>query len=354
MNKKVMVGILVALVLVVGLLGYALNTAMTALEGATNYAVPDKTGLTSSPVVANHSVGARTIAPAIYYDTYESTFGALPRSLRGTKIPVSFTLDDEGHLVITKSIKVLIEYFLSLVGEESVERITDRIREFIQQQLEEPAESEAIAVLDRYLEYKKALVEVEESLGYDIESSGNAADYATMFRLRRETRISYLGQEIYDAFFADEDKKAEYTVAQMALRADDSLSDAEKREKERELERLLPPKEQEHKNLERVRNELNERVQEAKARGASENEIFHLRTEVYGYEAARRFASADKESKAWDLRFSVYREQRQLILDAEGMSSTDKDAQIIQLQDTLFSVTERLRIPTLDRMAEQQ
>lgn len=354
MNKKVVVGVLAGLVLVLGLLGYALNTAMTALEGAANYMAPTPSGLSNGAHDGHMAAQGQPVSPAITYDTYQSAFGPLPPSLRGTTIPVSFIVDDAGHLIITKSIKVLIEYFLSLVGEESVERITERLHEFFRAQLEEPAESEAIAVLERYLAYKHALLDIETSMGYDLESSGSAADYASMFRLRRETRISYLGQEIYDAFFADEDKKAEYTVAQMALRADDSLTDEEKLIKERELEKLLPRKEQEHKNLERVRRELNERVAEAKARGASENEIFHLRTEVYGYEAAKRFASADKESKAWDLRFSVYREQRQLILDTEGMSSSDKDAQISQLQDTLFSATERLRIPTLDRMADKQ
>ncbi|MBV1919944.1 MAG: hypothetical protein KUG73_04625, partial [Pseudomonadales bacterium] len=43
------------------------------------------------------------IAPAITYENYQSKYGPLPRSLRGTAIPASFTLNEQGHLVITRS-----------------------------------------------------------------------------------------------------------------------------------------------------------------------------------------------------------------------------------------------------------
>ena len=294
------------------------------------------------------------IAPAITYDNYRSTYGPLPRSLRGTTIPASFTLDDQGHLVITKSIRTLIEYFLSSIGEESLEQVLERIREFITLQLEEPARSEAINVMERYLAYKQALVDIEGALAEELKLSDKGSDYLSMFRLRRETRISYLGQEIYDAFFTEDDKQASYLAGQLEIRSNDNLSEDEKAEKERELEKLLPQKEQEHREKERDREALAIRIIEARESGASDGEIFQLRTEVYSYEAAERFSKADKESAAWNARFSDYRQQRQNILDSNALSDSDKEQQINGLRIELFSTTEQLRIPTLDRMADKK
>lgn len=297
---------------------------------------------------------ARYIAPTITYDNYQSAFGPLPRSLRGTAIPVSFTLDDQGHLVVTKSIKTLIDYFLSSVGEETIEQVIERIREFIGNQLEEPARSEAIDVMERYLAYKQAIVEVEGGLADEVELEGKGSDYLAMFQLRRETRISYLGQVIYDAFFAAEDKESSYIAAQLELRANRQLSEQEKAEKLQELEQLLPPKERAHRQKEREREVLNNRIKEARELGASDDEIFQMRTEVYGYEAAERFAKAESETAAWDERFNAYRQQRQEILDSNALSDEDKAQQVDGLRSRHFSETEQLRIPTLDRMADRK
>ncbi len=294
------------------------------------------------------------IAPAITYENYQSKYGPLPRSLRGTTIPASFTVDDQGHLVITKSIKTLIEYFLSSIGEETLEQVIERIREFITLQLEEPARSEAINVMERYLAYKQALVDVEGALAEEVKLADKGSDYLTMFRLRRETRISYLGQEIYDAFFSEDDKQASYIAGQLEIRSNDTLSKEEIAEKGRELERLLPPKEQAHRQKERDREALAIRINEARESGASEIDIFQMRADVYGYEAAERFSKADRENAAWDSRFSDYQQQRQSILDSSALSDPDKELQINALRIELFTSTEQKRIPTLDRIADKK
>jgi len=294
------------------------------------------------------------IAPSISYDNYQSRFGPLPRSLRGTIIPASFTLDDQGHLVITRSIKTLIEYFLSSMGEESLEQVVERIREFISAQLEEPARSEAISVMERYLAYKQALVDIEGNQAEEVKLAGKGSDYLTMFQLRRETRISYLGQEIYDAFFAEDDKQDSYIAGQLRIRGNKNLSAEEMAEKGRELERLLPPKEQAHRQKERTRESLTIRINEARESGANEADIFQMRAEVYGYEAAERFSEADQEQAAWDTRFSDYRQQRQQTLDSNALSDSDKEQQIDVLRMELFTSTEQLRIPALDRITDKK
>lgn len=295
----------------------------------------------------------RQLSPSISYDSYQSKYGELPKSLKGTIVPVYFLIDDAGHLIVTLSIKTLIEYFLSTIGEESYDVVIERMYELISGQLQEPARSEAIAVIDQYIAYKQSLVELERHLAADVKLSGKASDYQLMFNVRRDARIKYLSQEVYDAFFSDEDKEDQYTAQMLELRANKSLSVEEQAIRQKELEALLPEKEQKQKQKERDRLLLKTRISEARNAGASEEYVFQLRSEVYGYEAAERFAAADKAAAVWDQRFQEYRQQRQAILDSRGLSNDDIKQQMEVLKSRLFNKQEKIRISTLDRMADK-
>ena len=292
------------------------------------------------------------IAPVISYNTYTSKYGPLPKSLRGTNIPISFSLDSEGNLIITESIKSLIEYFLSANGEESLETIISRIEELFTQQLEEPALSEALSVLTQYIDYKKALVEMEQMLAENTQASGKVSDYQTMFQYRREARMNALSPEIYDAFFANEDKADSYTAGILDTQRNTSLSDQEKTDQILTLEQLLPPEEQAIKQAERARETLQKEITTARALGASDEQVFQMRAEVYDYETAERFATADKKKAEWNARFQHYRESRTQILMNDGLSEADKVNEIYTIQTDLFTKNEQRRLPTLDRIAD--
>jgi len=294
------------------------------------------------------------VFPIITFDGYKSIHGPLPKSLRGTSIPASFELDAEGHLIITASIKELIEYFLSATGEEPIERIIERIEEFLTQQLEEPARTEALNVLGEYIAYKESLLESEQNLAENLALSGKGNDYLLMFKYRREARMNNLTQTVYDAFFGDEDKTDSYTAALIEIRHNDSLTDEEKATQFIAMEQLLPLEEQAVKRAERTREKLKQELQTAREEGASEEQIYQMRAGVYGYEAADRFAAADEKKTKWNLRFEHYREQRKSILISDGLSDTDRDSAIYTLQTELFSAPELRRLSTLDRMADSK
>lgn len=79
-----------------------------------------------------------------------------------------------------------------------------------------------------------------------------------------------------------------------------------------------------------------------------------MRANVYGYEAAERFSKADREQSAWDTQFSDYRQQRQNILDSNALSDSDKEQLINAIRAELFTSTEQLRLPTLDRIEDKK
>ena len=84
-----------------------------------------------------------------------------------------------------------------------------------------------------------------------------------------------------------------------------------------------------------------------------EEQIFQMRSEAYGPEAAGRYAEADREQAQWDLRVDTYREQRRAIMDS-GLSAADQEAEIARLREQHFSGPELMRIEVIDRMYDQE
>ncbi len=306
----------------------------------------NKTQVSDSPVVH--------IIKDISFDNYQSQFGPLAKSLKNTYIPVHFTVTPDGQLVVTRSIRSLIEYFLSANTEESIDTIIARINEIFDTVLGQPARSQAKGVLRQYLDYKQALVTIEQQQADEQNLSGNVPSYESALQYRKDARKKYLGQEIYDAFYAKDDNLDDYTTGMLAINKNHDLSDEQKQQQALELERLLPLEEQAIKNAEHQREELQNNISKARAEGASESQIFQMRSQFYDQKTAERFAVRDIQKAEWDTRFNQYRQQRQTILNGDGMSDDDKVQQIKSLQHELFDNREQLRISTLDRIADQK
>jgi len=362
MNSKKTLGLLSLTSISLLLLAYLYSSPETIQE-ATEQASSEHQDPTQnegfSEAEPNDSEETQITAPKLVtsnipFEHYSSTLGPLPRSLRGTRIPIAFELDSNGHLIVTSSIKSVIEYFLSATGEEPLETIIGRIEELLTKQLEEPARSEALEVLAEYINYKTALIDLEKNLADNTQLSGQGSDYLTMFQYRREARMNNLSPEVYDAFFADEDKADRYTADLLEIRRNSDLSDEEKSALYLAAEQQLPASEQVIRQAERARESLNTDIQTAREAGASDEQVFQMRTEVYDYETATRFAEADKKQVEWDARFQIYRLERANILNNEGLSDADKTNEIYTVQTSLFTQNEQRRLATLDTIHDNK
>ncbi len=300
------------------------------------------------------SSSLRHIIKDISFDNYKSQFGPLAKSLKNTYIPVHFTVTPDGQLVVTRSIRSLIEYFLSANTEEPIDTIIARINEIFDTALSQPARSQAKEVLRQYLDYKQALVLIEQQQADEQNLSGNVPSYESALQYRKDARMKYLGQEIYDAFFAKDDSLDDYTTGILAINKNHDLSDEQKKQQSLELELILPLEEQAIKKAEHQREALQNDISKAREAGASEDQIFQMRSQVYDQETVERFAARDIQKSKWDSRFNQYRQSRQTILNGDGMSDDDKVQQIKSLQQELFDSREQMRISTLDRIADQK
>jgi lipase chaperone LimK len=297
-----------------------------------------------------NDISSTSIISNIHYRDYQSEFGALPKSLKGTRIPIHFKLDDNNHLIITKSIKQFIEYFLSANAEEDIAVIINRIEEIILQQLPEPAQSEALEVVTQYLNYKNALLNVESQLSGDMSVQSDKHDYQSLFLYRRELRQSNLSSEVYSAFFSDEDKSDEYTAKIIEVKRNPSIDEEEKERQALAAETLLPEYKRKLLELDRLKKNIHNDVMKAKEEGATEAEIYEIRSQGYDHDTVVRFAQADKKNQLWNQRFNQYKLERLKILNAAGLSADDQLNEISLLKQESFSKQEAIRLDTLIRM----
>ncbi|MCG8673010.1 MAG: hypothetical protein MI867_26685 [Pseudomonadales bacterium] len=294
------------------------------------------------------------IAPIISFDSYESEYGPLPASLEGTQIPFDLMVDENGNLIVNQSLRRFFDYFFTLDGEEPLERILARIKELITKHLPASAQQRALEILDQYVSLKKQELELAKQIDADFKASGERPGFADLKQEIRSLRASNLDAEVYDAFFGEEDGRDDYTMARLEIQRDTSLSDEERKEALKAIEQYLPENDRKYLEEEREIQNVYESVDFAKQQGASEAEIFHIRSQAFGAEAAERYAEADKELASWDARVATYREQRQQILDSEGLSESDKEAEIQALREQHFEGTELKRIPVIDSMKDAE
>jgi lipase chaperone LimK len=260
-------------------------------------------------------------------------------SLRGTEVDGAFQVDEAGNLVITPDIRRIFDYFLSTIGEESLEQSLARLRAYIDAQLPEPARSQAHTLFNQYLQYKQELIALEIDLPQSADLSALTQREAAVKALRERIFTA----EAVEAFFGTEQRYNDFTLQRLAVLHDQSLSEEEKTARVQQLRDALPEDLQEQA-VTRLQAELRQQTQALQANGGSAADIRRLRQQTVGVEATERLEQLDGKRAQWQQRLSSFQTQRQAINANEGLSQADKDQATVRLLEDNFSDTERLRV----------
>jgi lipase chaperone LimK len=266
----------------------------------------------------------------------------LPASLAGTSVPDGWARTDRlGNLIPTPHLRQLFEYFLSALGEESLQQLVARIETALSV-LEEPARSQALATLGNYLEYKLAVSELEQSYG-DMAGLGAGEMQRRMTEIQAMRR-AWLDAETADAFFADDEAVDRFQIEKLRIKSDDSLTDEQKAEALRQAESSLPEplrkaREETRRfaDYEQVRQELADNPRALAA----------WRQEAFGDAAADRLARLEEEQKDWDRRWQAYTRERDRLLSS-GLAEPERREALERLRTSHFDETERVRAQALD------
>lgn len=276
----------------------------------------------------------------------------LPASLRGTEVDGVFQVDQAGNLLITEDLRRIFDYFLSSIGEESVQQSIARLRAYIGSQLEEPAASQALAILNQYLQYKHELITLERDLPQvpDLNSLRRRTNEVQALRAR------IFSPEVHQVFFGMEERQSDFSLQRLNVLHDSSLTDAQKATEIDRLRDALPEELQDHV-FSQMQVELRQRTQQLREQGGSPEQIRSLRQQTVGAAATQRLETLDGQRAQWQQRLAAYGSARQQIDDNPGLSEQDKAAARTRLAEEQFDDQERQRLDAaleLERMRSKK
>jgi len=272
-----------------------------------------------------------------------SAYGELPATLKGTAIP-NLYVDAAGNLVIDRSAKNFIEYFLTAAREEGNAQIIGRMQEYFSMVLEGEAQAQALALLENYMDYRQQLdsaVSRDDIVG---DKSAQMVALRETLDRRKSLRRTSLGDDAANSMFGDSEKYEDYAVSMMTLRLDKNLSYEEQNTLTQHYEEKLPEHIKKRVRHERHEKNLNRQIASLKEEGGKEAEIYDLRKSFYGEKTADRWAYMEGKSGDWQARTSSFNQTKANILASVMLTYEQKRRQVDELRDLGFTKDEKLKM----------
>ncbi|WP_375207851.1 lipase secretion chaperone [Hyphococcus sp.] len=279
-------------------------------------------------------------SPLALYSIPQGSLLPSPRSLAGSSADGEFTVDETGRFVPDKSALLVFRYFFTASGEEPVDVIRGRIiLQAVSQGLNADAMADFVATLDRYIAYRTAAKRLAGS------NAWMPADLRLRLEKLRQLRVDTLGRNVADAFFAEEEAVARAEINRRAILKNEFLVESEKHRRLAELEETLPAEIRNARHAASMPAAIRSKVSERRASDGTEKEIFDLRAEAFGADAAKRLADLDRRNAAWREKYGQYAAERRAIVTEAGAIS---DADLATLRSLYFTADELLRVSALD------
>lgn len=265
----------------------------------------------------------------------------IPRALAGSQPDGEVLSDPQGHLRVTHGLRDLFDYFLMGDGEEPQATVTARVKQQICTQVEPPAQQEAQALFEQYLRYRGQAASL---LQQDESADAPASRFEAIKTLRRR----YLGAEVADTFFADEEAQTDLALRSREILADTTLSESERTELLQQLKASAPIALRISENMAMSPLRELQAIEEHAQGGVAASQIHAERVRAFGAAATYRLESLDAQSAAWEARLHDYLQRRQKIVENGGLGQTQRAQQIAQLRAQLFTTAEALRLDAFE------
>jgi lipase chaperone LimK len=271
-------------------------------------------------------------APAMQTVTVTPPAKAFAPSLLGTRPDGAVHVAPDDSVVADAQLIELFDYYLSTVGEKSPAAVRAEIERELDRTLRPAAAAAAKRVLTRYSAYRLALAGV----GADRRLAGqDAAALKRRLDALRGLRAQYFSQREIAAIFGREDAANAEALARMAIRDDRTLDAQQKQARLAALDAGLPVDVRAAREAPLKIVRVQEEAERLRAGGAGEEDVFRLRAEAFGADAAQRLADVDREEAVWKRRIEAYLVQRRGLND---------EAAVAALRGRMFSEDEQRRL----------
>lgn len=259
---------------------------------------------------------------------------AFVRSMEGTRPDGALTLAPDGELVVNAELGHLFDYYLAGLGEKDLNAIKAEIERELDRRLKPGPAAQAKRLLASYLAYKHALVGLEQSLKPDADMARSArARMAAVQRLRQ----SFFTPAEAAGLFGFSDAYDLDALARIEISSDPKLSVAQRADQLAALDKKLSPAMREEREAPTRVLRTEETVQQMRAQGATDDEIYRLRAAAFSTEGANRLAVLDREEADWQRRIKAWQAER-----AGLPPGSEQAAQ--QLRNKYFNAEEQRRL----------
>lgn len=264
------------------------------------------------------------------------------KSLEGTRPDGDAKAVAGEALVVDVALRNLFEYYLAAVGEKSIDDIRAETERELDRKLKPAIASQAKQLLGRYLDYKRALLELEKNA----QLAGNAsATVRARIDAMQQVRSRYFSAVENAGLFGFDDAYDLDAVARMEISQNAALTAAQKQARIAALDAAMPAALREAREAPMAVVRLEESVVKMRQGGASDDEIYRMRAAAISPEAAARLAEVDRDESAWKSRIDVYLGERRNYLAANpALDEQTRESALAQLRQNRFSQDEQRRL----------
>ena len=259
---------------------------------------------------------------------------AFVRSMEGTRPDGAVRLDPDGQLVVDAELGHLFDYYLAGLGEKDLNAIRGEIERELDRRFMPGPAAQAKRLLASYLDYKRALADLEQKLqpGADMGKTARAR-----LKAMQKLRLNYFTVGEIAGLFGFSDAYDQDALARLDISVDPKLSTVQRAQQLEALDKTLSPAMREEREAPTRVLRTEESVQKMRAQGASDDEVYRVRAAAFSTEGASRLADLDREEAAWKGRIKVYLAERTSVpLEALGA--------LQQLRDKHFNADEQRRL----------
>ncbi|MBR7781818.1 lipase secretion chaperone [Undibacterium luofuense] len=274
------------------------------------------------------------------------------QSMQGTRPDGQLTIRHD-QLQVDPELLYLFDYYLSAQGEKPLPQILEAIRAELRQRLQPSSQALAQAeqLLNRYLDYKKALLALEKAENSSETKLNTAARLRARLSRLHQLRVSMFSEKDALALFALEEMRDADAVRRMEIFEDTKLSLAEKQQAYARLDANLPARLKEEREApQRIQN-VEQQVAQMRASGASEQDVYQFRAMQFSADAAYRLQELDREEQQWANRIQLYQQAlRQALQLPDGplhlpaVLTPSQQIALQSLRNQFFSPQEQQRL----------
>lgn len=245
-------------------------------------------------------------------------------------------LDQYGALVLDEHALISLNLVVSRLPENLSQHDIEKIQKLIIQALPGEAGEQVADVLANYYWLKEAEKEWLKD-GMQADSLQAALDQLEAISTLRQ---DYLGQEVANQLFAQQQQQASLALQRLAIQQDANLNP---QQKEVRLAALKGNDSGVDSNLKTIQDQqldqLNNELQDMRLAGATNGDIHNKRIEFLGEQAANQVKAMELQQQEWQDRYQKYQYEKQYIMDS-ALSEHDKQQQVEALLSTYYSSDE--------------